>query len=78
MRPKTYKVQYVKTSMPYRGGEVAAWPLEEAARLCAAGVCRPVDEDPELLAAIKAYKQPGPSVRWEYYLVQPNYFRFNR
>jgi len=75
---KVFNVQYLRNASPYRVLEVAAWPLDEAVRLCATGICRPIDEDPELLAAIKVYRAPRVNTPWEYYLCQPNFFKFNR
>ena len=57
-------------------GEGAAFPLDQAVRLIAAGVCGIDDTEPEseaLEAAVRAHKQ-APSVRGEMYLCQPRYF----
>jgi hypothetical protein len=77
MHPKVFKVKYLRTASPYQVNEIAAWPLAEAARLCAEGICEPADEAPELVSAIKAYR-PGKDQDWQRYLLQPNYFRFHK
>jgi hypothetical protein len=66
---KVFKVKYLRGDGPYRVNEIAAWPLARAVELCAAGVCRPSDDDPELLAAVKAYRAPRLHSPWELPLV---------
>lgn len=77
MKAQLFNVTYLKTASPYQVGETAAWPLEEAVRLIAAGTAHVADDEPEreaLEAAVRAHKQ-APSVRWELYLCQPRYFQ---
>ena len=76
--PKVFNVMYLQTCSPYQVHDKAGWPLAEAARLCASGICKPAtDDDAELLAAIAAYRSPKPQ-EWQRYLLQPSWFRFNR
>ena len=79
MTAQLFNVTYLKTTSPYRVGETAAWPLDQAVSLIAAGIARVADHEPEpereaLESAVRAYKQ-APSVRWEMYLCQPRYFQ---
>jgi hypothetical protein len=77
MKAQLFNVTYLKTASPYQVGETAAWLLDQAVRLIAAGIARVADGEPEreaLESAVRAYKQ-APSVRWELYLCQPRYFQ---
>ena len=52
------------TGSGMNSGEMAAYDLPTAARLIATGTCRIADDDPELEAAVKAYRKPWSNPDW--------------
>jgi hypothetical protein len=46
MTAQLFNVTYLKTASPYQVGETAARPLDQAARLIAAGIARVADDAP--------------------------------
>jgi hypothetical protein len=70
MSDHLFKVRFVRDDIAVSGlgaGEGAAYPLEQAVKLVAAGVCRIDDSEPQreqLEAAVKAYKPPALNPLW--------------
>ena len=79
MTAQLFNVTYMKAASPYQVNETAAWPLDQAVRLIAAGIAGVADGEPgrkALEEAVAAHRAPKPQ-EWQKFLLQPSWFKFH-